>query len=104
MVGGLHDRLAFVVLTSMSSVTKSSDAVGVREDSAADKAPSSISLTSLNVQQLSDVKKQLEDELKHLTTSFASLKSAQVKFTSCIENIDSLTEASAFVDIQRWAN
>ncbi|KAF6808672.1 byr1-binding protein bob1 [Colletotrichum musicola] len=43
-----------------------------------------INLDTLDVQQLSQVKKQLEEELEHLTTSFAQLHSAQAKFRECL--------------------
>ncbi|KAJ8480989.1 hypothetical protein ONZ45_g7113 [Pleurotus djamor] len=46
-----------------------------------------INVTDLDIAQLSDVKRQLEEELNHLTTSFAQLKQAQAKFRSCIENV-----------------
>ncbi|PPQ99379.1 hypothetical protein CVT24_009209 [Panaeolus cyanescens] len=47
-----------------------------------------ISITDLDVPQLSEVRKQLEEELNHLTNSFAQLKQAQAKFKSCIENVN----------------
>ncbi|KAF6810929.1 byr1-binding protein bob1 [Colletotrichum sojae] len=43
-----------------------------------------INLDTLDMQQLSQVKKQLEEELEHLTTSFAQLHSAQAKFRECL--------------------
>ncbi|KAJ0352575.1 hypothetical protein KNSL1_002486 [Colletotrichum chrysophilum] len=43
-----------------------------------------INLETLDVQQLSQVKKQLEEELEHLTSSFAQLHSAQAKFRECL--------------------
>ncbi|KAF8882954.1 hypothetical protein BD779DRAFT_1612346 [Infundibulicybe gibba] len=46
-----------------------------------------ISVSDLDVSQLSEVRKQLEDELNHLTNSFAQLKQAQAKFKACIENV-----------------
>ncbi|KAG6852736.1 hypothetical protein C0991_009452 [Blastosporella zonata] len=46
-----------------------------------------ISINDLDVAQLADVRKQLEDELNHLTNSFAQLKQAQAKFKSCVENV-----------------
>ncbi|OBR15955.1 Prefoldin [Colletotrichum higginsianum IMI 349063] len=44
----------------------------------------SINLETLDAQQLSQVKKQLEEELEHLTNSFAQLHSAQAKFKECL--------------------
>ncbi|KAF8808936.1 Prefoldin, partial [Phlegmacium glaucopus] len=44
--------------------------------------------TDLDIAQLTEVRKQLEDELNHLTYSFAQLKQAQAKFNACIENVN----------------
>ncbi|QIX01741.1 hypothetical protein AMS68_007258 [Peltaster fructicola] len=55
--------------------------------SAAEKGQQ-IDLASLSVQQLSQVKKQLDDEVQHLGSSYQSLKSAQLKFKDCIKSID----------------
>ncbi|THU87881.1 Prefoldin alpha subunit [Dendrothele bispora CBS 962.96] len=49
--------------------------------------PQSISLADLDFSQLTEVRKQIEEELNHLTNSFAQLKQAQAKFKSCIENV-----------------
>ncbi|KAH7886753.1 Prefoldin alpha subunit [Phlebopus sp. FC_14] len=49
--------------------------------------PQHINVADLDVQQLADVRRQLEEELNHLTNSFAQLKQAQSKFKSCIENV-----------------
>ena len=46
-----------------------------------------VDLASLSAQQLSSVKKQLDDELEHLTTSFSKLRAAQVKFEDCVKSI-----------------
>lgn len=43
-----------------------------------------MSLDSLNAQQLTAVKKQLDEEVEHLTTSFAQLQAAQIKFKDCL--------------------
>ncbi|KAJ8597277.1 Prefoldin-domain-containing protein [Rhizopogon salebrosus TDB-379] len=48
--------------------------------------PQQVNVADLDLQQLSDVRRQLEEELNHLTNSFAQLKQAQAKFKSCIEN------------------
>ncbi|KAK1952070.1 prefoldin [Colletotrichum sublineola] len=48
-----------------------------------------INLELLDVQQLSQVKKQLEEELEHLTSSFAQLHSAQAKFRECLRCVKS---------------
>ncbi|KAF9233260.1 Prefoldin alpha subunit [Melanogaster broomeanus] len=49
--------------------------------------PQQINVADLDIQQLADVRRQLEEELNHLTNSFAQLKQAQSKFRSCIENV-----------------
>ncbi|KAF9645250.1 Prefoldin-domain-containing protein [Thelephora ganbajun] len=46
-----------------------------------------ISVTDLDVPQLADVRRQLDEELTHLTNSFTQLKQAQAKFRSCIDNV-----------------
>ncbi|KAF3764905.1 Prefoldin alpha subunit [Cryphonectria parasitica EP155] len=43
-----------------------------------------VSLDSLSAQQLTAVKKQLDEEVDHLTTSFAQLQAAQIKFRDCL--------------------
>ncbi|KIK65184.1 hypothetical protein GYMLUDRAFT_39568 [Collybiopsis luxurians FD-317 M1] len=47
----------------------------------------SISLSDLDLTQLGEIKKQFEEELNHLTNSFAQLKQAQAKFKACIDNV-----------------
>ncbi|KAK3720376.1 subunit of tubulin prefoldin [Vermiconidia calcicola] len=54
-----------------------------------------IDLSSLSAQQLSQVKKQLDDEVQHLTNSYQSLKRAQAKFRECIANVKSGVAGSA---------
>ncbi|KAF8224902.1 Prefoldin alpha subunit [Tricholoma matsutake] len=49
--------------------------------------PQTVSVADLDISQLADVRKQLEEELNHLTNSFAQLKQAQAKFKACIQNI-----------------
>ncbi|KAF2862789.1 Prefoldin alpha subunit [Piedraia hortae CBS 480.64] len=46
-----------------------------------------VDLTSLSAQQLAQVKKQLDDEVQHLTRSYESLQMAQQKFRDCIKSI-----------------
>jgi len=46
-----------------------------------------VDLSSLSTQQLSQIKKQLDDELEHLTNSFSQLKTAQAKFRECLKSI-----------------
>jgi len=46
-----------------------------------------VDLASLSAQQLSSVKKRLDDELEHLTTSFQKLRAAQNKFRECLTSI-----------------
>ncbi|KAF8941202.1 subunit of tubulin prefoldin [Haplosporangium gracile] len=49
-------------------------------------AQQKIELQDLDLQQLVEVKKQLEEELSHLTSSFGQLKQAQNRFADCIES------------------
>ncbi|CAD6446475.1 7b349dae-8bd4-4870-81c6-e477dae166ca [Sclerotinia trifoliorum] len=46
-----------------------------------------IDLTTLTTPQLTQVKKQLDDELEHLTSSFQQLRAAQNKFRECLRCI-----------------
>ncbi|KAG6809753.1 hypothetical protein H0H92_014868 [Tricholoma furcatifolium] len=54
-----------------------------------------ISVNDLDITQLADVRKQLEEEISHLTNSFAQLKQAQAKFKTCIENVQEIKPANA---------
>ncbi|KAK2609010.1 hypothetical protein QQS21_002380 [Conoideocrella luteorostrata] len=57
-----------------------------------------INLDTLEPQQLAQVKKQLDEELEHLTSSYAQLHGAQNKFKDCLRCVDSrnaATEASS---------
>lgn len=44
-------------------------------------------MTDLDLPQLADVRRQLEEELSHLSNSFAQLRQAQAKFRACIDNV-----------------
>lgn len=46
-----------------------------------------IDLSTLTAQNLSAVKKQLEEELEHLTASFQKLRAAQTRFRECIKSV-----------------
>lgn len=46
-----------------------------------------VDLGSLSVQQLAQVKKQLDEETQSLTNSYAQLRAAQQKFRDCIASI-----------------
>ena len=46
-----------------------------------------VDLATLTTPQLSQVKKQLDDELEHLTNSFTQLRAAQAKFRECLRSI-----------------
>ncbi|KAG7087343.1 hypothetical protein E1B28_013319 [Marasmius oreades] len=52
--------------------------------------PQVINLSDLDMNQLGDVRRQLEEELNHLTNSFTQLKQAQAKFKACMENVNEL--------------
>ncbi|MCJ1475588.1 subunit of tubulin prefoldin [Lambiella insularis] len=55
-----------------------------------------IDLASLSAQQLRSVKKQLDDELEHLTDSFTKLRAAQTKFKECLLSIrDGVSDMTA---------
>ncbi|KAK5987673.1 putative prefoldin subunit 5 [Cladobotryum mycophilum] len=53
-----------------------------------------INLDTLEPQQLAQVKKQLDEELEHLTTSFAQLHAAQNKFKDCLRCVQSRSSAT----------
>ncbi|KAG6122490.1 hypothetical protein E4U13_002110 [Claviceps humidiphila] len=53
-----------------------------------------INLDTLEPQQLSQVKQQLDEELEHLTTSYAQLHGAQNKFKECLRCVDSRTKSA----------
>ncbi|ODA76634.1 hypothetical protein RJ55_07905 [Drechmeria coniospora] len=53
-----------------------------------------LNLDSLEPQQLAQVKKQLDEELEHLTSSFAQLHGAQNKFKDCLQCVNSRSLAS----------
>ncbi|VTT66892.1 unnamed protein product [Fusarium fujikuroi] len=53
----------------------------------------SLNLDTLEPQQLAQVKKQLDEELEHLTTSFAQLHAAQNKFKDCLQCVKSRAAA-----------
>ncbi|KAK6353771.1 subunit of tubulin prefoldin [Orbilia blumenaviensis] len=46
-----------------------------------------LDLSTLSIQNLSAVKKQLDEELEHLTASFQKLRTAQAKFRECVKSI-----------------
>ncbi|RFN42987.1 prefoldin, alpha subunit [Fusarium flagelliforme] len=52
-----------------------------------------INLDTLEPQQLAQVKKQLDEELEHLTNSFAQLHAAQNKFKDCLRCVKSRSGA-----------
>ncbi|KAI0052833.1 Prefoldin-domain-containing protein [Auriscalpium vulgare] len=56
--------------------------------------PQQINVADLDISQLAEVKRQLEEELAHLTNSFGQLKQAQAKFKSCIESVQQVNAAN----------
>ncbi|KAF1989511.1 hypothetical protein K402DRAFT_391085 [Aulographum hederae CBS 113979] len=54
-----------------------------------------IQLSSLSAQQLSQLKKQLDSELTHLTTSYQSLARAQAKFRDCLASLKRSTTTTS---------
>ncbi|OTA51922.1 Prefoldin alpha subunit [Hypoxylon sp. EC38] len=57
-----------------------------------------INLDSLSAQQLSQVKKQLDEELEHLTSSFAQLHAAQSKFRECLRCVQDKNKSPTLRD------
>ncbi|KAF9574426.1 subunit of tubulin prefoldin [Mortierella alpina] len=53
-----------------------------------------IELQDLDLNQLVEVKKQLEEELSHLTSSFGQLKQAQNRFADCIESCKAVDKSN----------
>ncbi|PHH91746.1 hypothetical protein CDD83_10450 [Cordyceps sp. RAO-2017] len=53
-----------------------------------------INLDGLEPQQLAQVKKQLDEELGHLTSSYAQLHGAQNKFKDCLQCVTSQSMVS----------
>ncbi|CAG8738297.1 39613_t:CDS:2, partial [Gigaspora margarita] len=49
-----------------------------------------IELGDLDLPQLVEVKKQLDEELSHLTASFGKLKQAQSRFQDCIDSLQNV--------------
>jgi len=54
-----------------------------------------INLDSLSVQQLSQVKKQFDEEVQHLTNSYQNLRVAQQKFKDCVVSVKDGVAGSA---------
>ena len=52
-------------------------------------------INSLSAQQLSAVKKQLDEEVEHLSGSFQKLRGAQTKFRECVKSIQDGVASSA---------
>ncbi|KAM3535445.1 hypothetical protein MY4038_001317 [Beauveria bassiana] len=52
-----------------------------------------VNLDALEPQQLAQVKKQLDEELEHLTSSFSQLHGAQGKFNECLRCVNSRSES-----------
>ncbi|KAG6033300.1 hypothetical protein E4U41_006948 [Claviceps citrina] len=58
------------------------------------KEKETINLDTLEPQQLALVKKQLDEELEHLTSSYAQLHGAQNKFRDCLRCVESRIKAA----------
>ncbi|GAA99946.1 uncharacterized protein L969DRAFT_95872 [Mixia osmundae IAM 14324] len=59
----------------------------------------SVPVDQLTVEQLASVRQQLDQEIQHLTQSFAALKQAEAKFKSCKEALESVNANAAEKDI-----
>ncbi|KAI1008005.1 hypothetical protein K3495_g228 [Podosphaera aphanis] len=81
-----HGRQTHAIAASAHQHTHSSSSSRSVAMSPPDPPPTD--LESLSLQQLSLVKKQLDDELEHLSSSFAHLRAAQAKFRECLRSID----------------
>ncbi|SPO04205.1 related to prefoldin subunit 5 [Cephalotrichum gorgonifer] len=55
---------------------------------------SKVNIDSLGIEQLSQVKKQIEEEVEHLGSSFAQLHAAQAKFRECLRCVQTRTLSS----------
>lgn len=53
-----------------------------------------VNLDTLEPQQLAQVKKQLDEEIEHLTQSFSQLHGAQNKFKECLRCVKARSDAS----------
>ncbi|RSH90616.1 subunit of tubulin prefoldin [Saitozyma podzolica] len=67
-------------------------------------AEQQVQLTDLDPVQLQEVKKQLDQELEHLTSSYQQLKSAQAKFKACVNDLQELKPGSkgGYGGSRRW--
>lgn len=54
-----------------------------------------INIADLDISQLGEIRKQLEEELNHLTSGFAKLKQAQSKFKVCVQNVQEVKPDNA---------
>ncbi|KAI0631777.1 Prefoldin-domain-containing protein [Trametes polyzona] len=61
-------------------------------------APQQINVTDLDVPQLAEVRRQLEEELTHLSNSYAQLRQAQAKFRACIDNVGQVKPENKEID------
>merc|ERR1712093_212522 len=52
-----------------------------------------IPLEELSVEQLSQIKQQLDEEIQHLTQSFTALKQAQIKFQEAKNSLEDISPA-----------
>ncbi|CAD6890503.1 unnamed protein product [Tilletia controversa] len=54
-----------------------------------------VSIADLSLPQLADVRRQLEQEIEHLSDSFGALRTAQAKFRACLDALQSLSADGA---------
>lgn len=63
-----------------------------------------VNLDALSVQQLSQVKKQFDEEVQHLTNSYQNLRVAQQKFKDCVVSVkDGIAESAQGKCSDRYA-
>ncbi|KAG9004062.1 subunit of tubulin prefoldin [Tulasnella sp. JGI-2019a] len=56
-----------------------------------------VNVADLDLSQLQDVKRQLDEELQHLSSSFAQLSKAQARFKSCVENVNEVNKGKTIL-------
>ena len=65
-------------------VAGAAGAAGTGMEAGDDRATQTLDLNTLTYPQLAQLKKQLDEELTHLTTSYQQLRAAQSKFRDCL--------------------
>ncbi|KAK4046383.1 subunit of tubulin prefoldin [Microbotryomycetes sp. JL201] len=61
--------------------------------------PGQVRLEDLDVRSLAEVRNQLEEDLKTLTSAFGELKQAQAKFNGCMDALDAIKDESKGISL-----